>query len=29
MTGYEKKDGFGKIIADFVKDYGKLSNFAF
>ena len=29
MTGYEKKDGFDKIIADFVKDYGKLSNFAF
>lgn len=27
MAGYEKKDGFGKIIADFVKDYGKLSNF--
>jgi len=29
MAGYEKKDGFDKIIADFVKDYGKLSNFAF
>jgi hypothetical protein len=29
MVGYEKKDGFDKIIADFVKDYGKLSNFAF
>lgn len=29
MTGYEKKDGFGKIIAGFVKDYEKLSNFAF
>jgi len=29
MTGYEKKDGFDKIIADFVKYYGKLSNFAF
>ena len=27
MAGYEKKDGFDKIIADFVKDYGKLSNF--
>ena len=29
MAEYEKKDGFGKIIDDFVKDYGKLSNFAF
>ena len=29
MAGYEKKDGFDRIIADFVKDYGKLSNFAF